>query len=232
MQISSLPCVEQLESLFRDVQLRESMTGMVLDTFGKMHNIDNSINGDEITAIFGRCFQYDESRAPTDGKVLSHGDFTAPNILVDEGNSILAVLDWELARVQSPAHDLSLFLARARIQLVSNPTNELILKFINAFMDTYRESAKKKDVSWYKNEREQYLFAWYLGVVHGAAILQWTLTEPCCQPQNGLCDHKHSLFAIAIDYMRRCQLGPEKITYDAMSHDQFIGRVLQASHTS
>jgi thiamine kinase-like enzyme len=231
MQISSLPCVEQLEPMFRDAELHESMTAMVLDTFGKLSGVDSSIDGNELMAIFGRCFQYDESLAPTDGKVLSHGDFNAPNILVDEGNSTLAILDWELARVQSPAHDLSLFLARARIQLVSHP-NELTPNFINAFMDTYRESATKKGVSWYTNERQQYVFAWYLGVVLGAAMLQWSLTEPCCGPPYALCDHKRTLFGIAIDYMKRCQLGPEKVTYDAMAQDQFAGRFLKASHTN
>jgi aminoglycoside/choline kinase family phosphotransferase len=232
MQVSSLPYVEQLDPLFRDIELRKSMSSMLFSTFTKLHNIDNSIDEDEIKAIFSRCFQYNDSRAPTDGKVLAHGDFNAPNILVDEGNSILAILDWEFARINSPALDLCLFLARAHIALVRNPTNELILNLINTFMDTYRESAKKRDVSWYKNEREQYLFAWYLGVMHGFITMQYTIIEPCCQPQNGLCDHKRSLVAIGVDYIRRCRLGPEKITYDSMSHDQFIGRLLQAFDTN
>jgi thiamine kinase-like enzyme len=225
MQKSSLPYIKQLESLFRNPELQESMAKLAVGSFEKMRNTHNLVDANEISSIFMRCFQYDGARESTDGQVLSHGDFNAPNFLVDEENSILAIIDWELTRVRSPAHDVAFFLARAQNIMIYNPTNQSMLSFVNGFMDGYREGAKKNDLSWYKNEREKYLFTWYLGVAYGVAMLRWSLTEPCCPPQDGICSHKRSIVTLGSDYIKRCREGPEKSTYDTISQDQFFGRL-------
>ncbi|CAM5999997.1 unnamed protein product [Sphagnum balticum] len=232
MQVASLPCIEQLELWFRNPELQESISKLAVASFERMRKTHNLLDADEIASIFVRCFQYDTLRAATDGQVFAHGDFNAPNFLVDEGNPILTVIDWELARVRSPAHDIAFFLARSQIFFVINPTNESMLSFTNGFMDAYRESAKKNEVRWYTNEREKYLFAWYLGVAYGVAMLRWGPTQQCCPVQDGICCHQSSIVAVGSDYIKRCRLGPEKDTYDAMSNDQFLGRLFQASHTN
>lgn len=147
--------------------------------------------------------------------------------LVHENNSTIAIVHWELAGVLSPAHDPAFFLAHTRLFLHYNLANESILHF----MDVYRDNARAKDVSWYKNEHEQYLFAWHLGMIYGSTLLCSTGMKPCCPGEHRICCHKHSLIVLAVDYIRRCQLGPVKVTYDSMSNDPFLGRLFHASHT-
>jgi hypothetical protein len=232
MQVSSLPYIEQIEELLRNIELQGNLSKMVAISFEKLRTAHNLVDADEIASIFLRCFKYDTSRVPTDGQVLSHGDYNVLNFLLNEEKSTIAIIDWELAGVRSPAHDVALFLARAQVFSVINPKIQSAVSFMNGFMDGYRESAKKNDVKWYKNEHEQYVFAWYLAVAYGVALLRYSSAYKCCPPQDGVCAHQRSIATIGIDYIKRCRLGPEKATYDSTSSDPFLGRLFQASHTN
>lgn len=232
MQMSSLPYIDQLKLLTGNPQAHERLVGAVHRGFEKLRDSYGLADADELFSICNGCLQYDLSCAPTDGQVLAHGDFHPSNILIDDEKSILAILDWELAAVRLPAFDPARLLGFSRALLVTNPTNSAMINFINGFMDAYRESAKRNDVSWFKNEREQYLFAWYLGAIYGTTMIRLVCLQTCCPTRDEICCHRRDILAIGADAIRNCRLGPEKGTYDSVSHDSFLGRIFQGSNSN
>lgn len=90
---STVPVLERIDTVqkYRDL----------LDEFG------------HYSPAFEMAFRWlDEHRPPSCGEVILHGDFRLGNVIVDE-TGLVAVLDWELARLGDPAEDLAWLCVRA-----------------------------------------------------------------------------------------------------------------------
>jgi aminoglycoside phosphotransferase (APT) family kinase protein len=61
--------------------------------------------------------------ASTDATVV-HGDFRLDNLLVDDGDLVTAVLDWEMSTLGDPLTDVAVLLAYQQLAEVSPPARE------------------------------------------------------------------------------------------------------------
>jgi thiamine kinase-like enzyme len=226
LQVSSLPHIGQLELLLRNREEDQISYKETIDNIRntcKTHEIPDS---DEILTVLTTYCEHVISCASTDDWVLAHGDLWEGNLLVDERNLIVSIIDWELAAIRSPAYDLALLVGRTQVlHVVTDVLYEPILTFTNAFINAYRDNAKKGKVSWYEDEREQYLFAWSLGIVYGVILMSWWPFQKCCPVQNEICEHQRNSIIQGVDFIMRCRSGPDKTTYDFISRDEFLGRL-------
>lgn len=225
MQVSSLPYLMNLKILLYNPELEEKIFKIFVDSIESICNTHGLCDFNELSSIFTSYFEHDNSRAAADGQAFVHSDLWHGNLLVDERSLTLSIIDWEFSTVRSPARDLAFFLVRARVHEVTHPLYKPMLSFINGFMDAYRDSAKTRKAPWYENESERYLFAWDLGILYGAMLIQNTPFQMCCTVQDEICSHRRNAVIEGADYLRRCRLGSGKTTYNCMSHDKFLGRL-------
>ncbi|CAF1280784.1 unnamed protein product [Adineta ricciae] len=131
LQISSTVYIKTLDPMFN---ISEANNADCIETPPLMEDLRKNYglyDVNELSSFFSQYFQQGVSSSTVDGQVFAHDDLT------------LAILDWEWAGVRSPAHDPGTFLSSCRVQMIVDPSNESLLCFMNAFMDTYRDSASQ-----------------------------------------------------------------------------------------
>ena len=231
LQISSTKYIKTLKSMFNTVEAHQADFLEIPTIIENIRSNYDLQNIDEFWPVLSEYYQRVISNSDIDGQVFAHGDIWSSNILINEKDSTLVILDWEWAGVRSPGHDPGTLLSQSHIQMLNNPSNESLLCFINTFTDTYRENARRYKVSWYENEQEKYSFAWILSVLHTTNLLFWTTFLTCCPTEEKICCHRRCLVTEAIEYVRKCRLGPTKTTYDSILNDPLYGRLFQDSQS-
>lgn len=227
IQVFSSYHTNQIDLSLYDPEVKSLHWKYIPSVLKNVCDIHGLPDADELVSILNRYCEHDLLRPAMNCQVLSHSDLWVGNILVDEDNQKLVIIDWEYAALRSPAFDLTLFLARSLVHEETDPLYEPMINFTAGFIKAYRNGARKREVSWYKNECERYLFAWALGISYAAQLIDWLPFQKCCPFDDEKCCHRRVVVEKAANYLRRCHLGPVKDTYEFIFHDQVLGKLFQ-----
>lgn len=229
MQISSRLSIYELQEHFHNEEVEQSILTHFVRTIGRSLDLSAITDADELAQAAVDHFEYYFSRTNNDVKVFAHGDLSPSAILINDTRANLSIIDWEFASTLSPAWDLAFLLSYFHSEVLIQPLHSFSLAFVHAFIDTYRQRARQRDVNWYHQKREQYLFAWSLGIIHGTLLINRATAIKWCSCEKKDCFHVCTILRLGADYLRRCRSGADSMTYTNMLKDPFLGRFFSFS---